>query len=163
MFLNIIAAKLGRRKVSDIEFMSIKQFLGKILKNHSNRTTTGVITSVTPATGKTFYLAKASSFAYSNPAGVNANQGDGDSVVQVRNDTNVNDVLGSGAIEVHASGVNQTGTGGISKTESSVGGDSLVGNGIKTYDLNLAVIGSDTTVYSTIFGYIENDADDPRI
>ena len=62
MFLNIIAAKIGRRKVSDIEFMSKKEFDGKIIKANGFRDSTtgaGVVTSVTPASGKFFYLARA--------------------------------------------------------------------------------------------------------
>jgi len=46
-------------KLSDIEFLSIKEFDGKAVENESTRTTTGVLATLTAAGGKDLYLAKA--------------------------------------------------------------------------------------------------------
>jgi len=55
-----IHALFGRKKrLSDIEYLAIKEFDGKMVKNGSIRTTTGDIATLTASSGKDMYLAKA--------------------------------------------------------------------------------------------------------
>lgn len=50
----------GRRKrLSDIEYLSIKEFDGKLRKNESNKTTTGDLATLTATSGKDMYIARA--------------------------------------------------------------------------------------------------------
>jgi len=50
----------GRRKrLSDIEFLSIKEFDGKLVTDEGGRTTVGDIATLTANSGKDLYLAKA--------------------------------------------------------------------------------------------------------
>jgi len=49
------------RKLSDIEYLSIKEFDGKLVKNMgAQRTTAGTLATLTASSGKDMYLARAS-------------------------------------------------------------------------------------------------------
>ena len=46
-------------KLSDIEFLSIKEFDGKLVQNDGSKTTTGDLATLTASSGKDMYVAKA--------------------------------------------------------------------------------------------------------
>lgn len=48
-----------KRKLSDIEYLAIKEFGGKVVENESTRTTAGTVATLTASAGKDMYLAKA--------------------------------------------------------------------------------------------------------
>ncbi len=48
-----------KKSLSDIEYLSIKDFGGKLVKNVANRATTGDLGTLTASGGKDMYLAKA--------------------------------------------------------------------------------------------------------
>ena len=136
--------------------MSVKQFEGKILKITGNRATTGEILQITPATGKTFYLSGCAIYLTGMANAANANL-----QVELRNDVTVIEELG-GQARHWTSGSAASAGKAPEHTTGIVKGDSLVGNGVKKYVLQAIVIGSGSVV-GTLYGYIENDADDPRL
>ena len=138
------------RRVSDIEFMSVKQFEGKLKKAEGSATGTGTIVSITPATGKTFYLAGAhvqqvatgAVAAYSWHA-------------ELKNDTTVVDNVGAqGSATTTLTALPQI---------FQLKGDSLVGNSSKTYSINIQANSDSLQLEAMIYGYEEDDADDPRL
>lgn len=58
-FITFTGVKGGKRKLSDIEFMSIKEFGGKLRYVQGQVTTTTTLCTITANTGKDMYLAKA--------------------------------------------------------------------------------------------------------
>lgn len=147
--------KERRKRLSDVEFMSIKQFEGKILKGEGSLGATGTLTSVTPASGKTFYLAEAKA-EFDSVTIATATQR---ARVELQNNAIIVDELYS---SVRVSGSN-FGAGTPNQSKSIIKGDSLVGDGIKVYRLQVVVFTNYALVHGTIIGYIENDADDPRV
>lgn len=63
------ALSVRRKKLSDIEYLSIKEFEGKTRQNNGTRTTTGTLATLTAAAGKDMYLAKAKVTVYDQDAG----------------------------------------------------------------------------------------------
>jgi len=55
----LVFLKESGKRLSDIEFLSIKEFDGKIVSNEGSRTTTGDLATLTASSGKDMYLAKA--------------------------------------------------------------------------------------------------------
>lgn len=129
----------------DLNFLKEKADSGDLVFATGSRTTTGVITSYTPATGKTFYLVGASWFLGSTSSNTLAFD-----VVQVRNNAVVRDTIGGSIWAASGGGGSYT-----NRATSHVKGDTLIGNGVKTYDLNLSTA-SAQTVYGSIFGWIED-------
>jgi len=141
--------KRGRR-LSDIEFMSVKQFEGKLKKVQGAATATGTITSFTPATGKTFYLAGAQIQMIGNTPTTDWNWN-----AELKNDTTVVDVVGSSGSAAFATYA--------LPLKFELKGDSLVGNSSKTYSINVVSNSDSVNLEAMIYGYIEDDADDPRL
>ena len=142
--------------MSDIEFMSIKQFQGKILKADGSVATAAEIASIVPATGKTFYIAGAS-VAFDDTSITSANSA---ARVALRNDTVTLEVkIFEGKIVSSGSGIG----GRAYVTEVfALKGDSLIGNGAKKYSLNVEAV-TNCTSYGMLYGFIEDDAIDPRV
>lgn len=143
-----ILQKGGR--LSDIEFMSVKQFKGKLKKVEGSTSSTGTITSFTPATGKTFYLAGAHVQQVAvTPVTVYSWH------AELKNDTTVVDNCGgNGSASFATYSLPQ---------RFELKGDSLVGDGAKTYSINIVSNADGVTLEGMIYGFIENDADDPRL
>lgn len=58
--LSLILFRVGRgRKLSDIEYLSIKTFEGKLKKNEGTKSATGTLATLTASTGKDMYIARA--------------------------------------------------------------------------------------------------------
>lgn len=134
-------AGVVKEKLSDIEYMSKKQFDGKLLQADGNRTTSGVIASITPATGKTFYVAGGS--CSTRMSGTQQGR------CQLRNDTVVIEEWEGSASAIPTWFAFQT------------KGVSLVGNGVKTFDMNHSSIIGSPSISAMLYGFIENDADSP--
>ena len=49
----------GKKRLSDIEYLAIKEFGGKLVQNDGTKTTTGDLATLTASVGKDMYLAKA--------------------------------------------------------------------------------------------------------
>lgn len=135
----------------NLGFLKRKMDDGDIIDVTGTRSATGVLVSFVPASGKTFYLLKASMIAE-----LDANTGDSKVVSQVRNNTAVKDWLGS-FNEMKASGSGVGGAGQQGKTDSVIF-DSLVGDGAKSYDINISVyvVPDGGITYGTLHGWIED-------
>jgi len=59
MFPWLVFLKRSGKKLSDIEYLSIKEFDGKLVQNDGTRTTTGDLATLTAGSGKDMYLASA--------------------------------------------------------------------------------------------------------
>jgi len=145
-------------EMSDIMFMSVKQFDGKILKADGNVTATGEIAAVTPASGKTFYFANAKMNSLMVVAGDSPH-----AEVEVRNDGTQVETLsqntGRGQVPSIIWGQSQAGS-----TYSKIAmGDSLDGDGIKKYSVHCVTIKTTTDIDAELSGFIEDDADSPRL
>lgn len=134
---------------TDLEFLRQKEKEGNLISVTGTLSATGELVAYTPITGKTFHLITASAFA----------DGASDNdlirwIVQVRNNTTVKDYLGG------SSDSNLTGDAGHGaqsfKTKSIIVADSLEGDGIKKYDLNISTYTAAGTVYGTILGWVED-------
>jgi len=80
-------------KLSDIEFLSIKEFGGKLVKNEGNVTAAGDIATLTASGGKDMYLARAKVVFYLEDA--SAGTADADEVVMKVNGVIVETVKSS--------------------------------------------------------------------
>jgi len=109
-----------------------------------SRTTTGTLATITPATGKTFVLLGASVSPSTSPI-----LGACRYLCELRNESNVRDFLGGTSSSIAAGG----GGSAISQSHSFVRGDTLIGDGIKTYTLEVTVIIA-ATVNGAIYGYL---------
>jgi len=70
-----ILFKVGKgRKLSDIEFLAIKEFDGKLKKNEGVKTTTGDLATLTATSGKDMYIARAKITVYNDGGGTGASQ-----------------------------------------------------------------------------------------
>jgi len=151
------------KRVSDIEYMSriangeiggstsIQVFAtGEIAKD-----TTGEIVSFTPASGKDFYLAH---------AGITPEGAVGDInrvVVEVKNDTNIRDILGGWGSHNVPGGGNEGGQGApFFKSVSGAFGDKLIGDGVKKYSLNCETNES-VIVHGSIIGFTVTNGQSP--
>ncbi len=59
MFPWIVFLKERKKRLSDIEYLAIKEFGGKLVQNDNSRTTTGDLATLTAASGKDMYLVAA--------------------------------------------------------------------------------------------------------
>ena len=142
-----LSANLGSPVVvelGDLEFLRTKSLNGDLVFATGNRTTTGVICSYTPATGKTFFLVAGTIHAKQGGTGTNC-------LVELRNDATVKETLGGETL----GGASTQGASVPWKGKTAVQADKLVGNSTKTYDLNLSAV-TNLTVYGNLFGWIEN-------
>jgi len=148
--ISAISVRLGIITLSDIIAMSVKRFLGKFLEDAGSVTATGTMVSIIPAAGKTFYFggAKASSFS----------QGGTDPTwqAQLQNDGNLREVYDGRIFEVPDTKFK-------GENVSKMVGDSLDGDGAKEYRIEVILIGGGGAppIDGNMFGYIENDADNP--
>jgi len=136
---------LSYRPFTEIEFLSRQTMVFAT----GNTGVTGTIATITPADGLTFVLLGAQvvvtgmSFANANFTSYR---------VELRNETNVRDVLGGAASFPNAvSPSNFT-----FQDRSMVRGDILEGDGIKTYTLELVQENLITRIDGTIYGYTRN-------
>lgn len=138
---------------SDLALLKQKLDEGTLIIQTNSRTSTGVITSYAPASGKTFYFYKATIFPTAPQGGASTEYGT--NLVEIRNDSTVKEYLGT---STQQTSINNP-YGSINKLQSTIF-DKLVGNGSKTYDLNItaltAVGGVTVTIYGTIIGWIED-------
>lgn len=143
-------AKLELRDVGDIEFMSKKEFDGKRLSSYvAVSGAAGVGAIIIPAAGKTFYLSAAQ-------ASRSGSTGSSESYVA--------DLRNNGAIIESVRGSTDTSrfnTMGDQAFRSK--GDSLDGDGVLAFDINVSTLSGSTTCDTMLEGYIEDDADDPSL
>ena len=135
----------------DLEFLKRKLDNSEIVNVVGTATGTGVIVSYTPASGKTFYLVAASLVTQLNDLNADCLV-----IAQVRNDTTVKDYMLCNN-ETKASGSGVGGASGGQKTKSVIM-DMLIGNGAKSYDINISTFsnGDGATACGTLFGWIED-------
>jgi hypothetical protein len=124
---------------TEIEFLQSKSDSSNLIIVAGSGTTTGAFVTYTPASGKTFVLVGAKvvlNCTSTNPVDV-----------QLRN---------NGAVRELAFGLAAT-SAGISSFgyEYVTRGDTLVGDGAKTYDLNVSVNTDSHRFAGTIEGYLE--------
>ena len=116
---------------SDLEFLKHLSDKGRLVSATGSRTTTGTLATITPQNGETFYLISAQYNFFSSSTVA---------TIELRNDGTIKSVL----------------TGTSSDTNIGVFAvpfDSLIGNGVKVYDVLVTVVGT-TRVDITINGYI---------
>ena len=58
-----------RKTLSDIEYLAIKEFDGKLVKNEGVKSTTGTLATLTASSGKDMYLGRAKLVARENSSG----------------------------------------------------------------------------------------------
>jgi len=58
-----------KKRLSDIEYLAIKEFGGKLVKNEGFLSATGTLATLTAASGKDMYIARAKVVFYKNTAG----------------------------------------------------------------------------------------------
>lgn len=154
--LNVVEVEA---ELGDILDMAKKRFDGKILKARGSSGGIGVIASVVPASGKTFYPAKASCLF--NKTNFTNDEVGGIGHATLRNDASIIDDAHASLTQGHL-GFDDFGTGGHSKTDFIISGaDSLDGDGVKAYDINVTINGESTNAFGTLIGFIENTGDDP--
>jgi len=135
---------LSYRPFTEIEFLSNQTMVFAT----GERNTVGTLATITPAADLTFVLIGARiapvTFSSGN-LGVFCK-------VELRNEANVRDIMGSHGI----SGAAALFAGGSTIADLSIiKGDILEGDGIKTYTLEVITIGG-MTVTGTIYGYLRN-------
>lgn len=142
-----------KKRLSDIEFMSIKKFDGKFVDSEGSLTGIGTLTSITPASGKTFYLAEAKVETEATGAVITVAMR-----AEVQNDGVVVDELyrnftGSGA-----------GAGGsLGQEYSAAQGESLDGDGVKVFRIEFVHDTSVNLAHGYLKGYLEDTGTDPRV
>jgi len=152
MIFPIIQFLRRKGKVSDIEFMAIKEFDGKLVHNEGALTAAGTLCTLTASSGKDLYLAKA--------------------VVYVKVDT-VNVAAEVATIELQANGV-VIETVGVGKesgasTVSEIGYViHLAGHGIKVaatqiLKLEATVLDGAISLEGAIYGFEETTGDSPAV
>ena len=131
-------------------FLRKKQLSGDLIIVKGSAASVTDICAYTPATGKTFFLYRASVFTKAL-----ANSGATyDWLAELQNDSIVKDYFGGAGTSNYQNYV--TSSANVHpKNESVIQGDSLIGNSTKKYRLYLSVVTS-ATVYGTIIGWIEN-------
>ena len=135
---------------SDIEFLRKKSLSGDLIIVTGSATTVTDICSYTPASGKTFFLYKASAFSKNVAnSGVTYNW-----LAELQNNAVVKDYFGGQGTSNFQNGATSSAN-VFPKTESVIHGDSLIGDALKKYRLYLSVVTS-ATVYGTIIGWIED-------
>lgn len=150
-----------KKRLSDLEYLAIKEFDGKLSKTLSAEFTTNAIQiTITPATGKTFYHLRSRLYPVVNVAIGTAgdNTANRRADVELKNETAVIDVL---TIDVEtvsslSSGISAM---GISQQETNIV-DSLAGDGIKTMTLTSTNISG--TYRVSLIGVTEDNAVSPK-
>ncbi len=139
----------GKKRLSDIEFLAINEFDNKLIHDLSAEfTTTGVKFTRTPASGKTFYLAKAKLILKD---GVTLRTSLGSNHVQCRaeikyNGTVIDTIMFDSQASLIAGGRDQETTtlGGDHQAVTNAIGKSMDGNAIKLVEINVAAIAGGT-------------------
>jgi len=132
----------GGGSLGDLEFLRGKQVAGDLIiaaGNTAAAATTDVVT-VTPAAGKTFFIADYNSIIENSTGGAISAQ------VNLKNDGTIKD---SRSCTILLTVSFQTGV-------ATIRGDSLVGDGAKVYKIDKTEGGASVEVWSTITGWIED-------
>ena len=153
----------GKRKLSDIEYLSIKEFDSKLFTEISATfTTTGVKITRTIASGKSFYIAKASIIPIVNTVASTS----GLSVVNrrctvdVKYDGTVIDTLGYD-FEYDGANSNRAAMGNAFNLESQIIGKKLDGDAVKKVELDATSVSG--TYKVRLIGFEETTADTPAV
>jgi len=134
------------RPLTEIDFLSRQNLVFAT----GERTSTGTLATITPPANTTFVLvgARISNLVWSSGTAAK------NVTVELRNEANVRDILGfaGGTVLFGAGG------GGAGDGISIIKGDTLIGDGIKTYTLEVTSITAPVQVRvgGTIFGYLRN-------
>jgi len=132
----------------DIAFLRNRSREGNLVIVTANlNNAVGEILNFIPPTGKTFFLYKAGITSNTTPS-TNTNK---QCRVEVRNDGNVVDYLAGSSF------IDNLGAGGganIAKTETTIMGDKLIGDGIKKYSMQAQVNG--LACHATLTGWLED-------
>jgi len=122
---------------TEIEFLANKSSQGKLVIVTGTANASGVIASYTPVNGSTFILYKA--ILRLQPTAANRT-----CTAQLRNNGTVLDTI-----------YGSDGSGVPSNAPFIIKGDQLIGNGSKSYDINIsAVSGTPPQMVGTIIGYL---------
>jgi len=144
--------KRGRR-LSDIEFMAVKAFDGKLIVVEGESTSTGELLSYVPANGKKFYFA-GGHVQHIGGAPTLSHAWD----AELKNDSTIVDRAGA-----HGTITNGIGAQTALPQIFQLKGDLLEGDGAKKYSINIAANSDSLNLAGMIYGFIEDDADDPRL
>jgi len=132
---------LSYRPFTEIEFLSRQTM---VFANGA-RTNAGTLAAIVPADGLTFVLLGASIF-YALVTGAAGNR---TAEVQLQNNTSIRDTLGS------ASNFANTGGFGAHFT-THVRGDTLDGDGVLEYRLQVIAVNPNMTIRGALYGYLRN-------
>lgn len=152
-----------KKRVSDIEYLSVKEFDSKLFTETSSEfTTTGVKITRTVANGKNFYLAKAKVVLVGG--GGSAYTGEILIHCQVKFDGTVVDNFSIAGFQEEGAGEGPGwGMSGV-MAETTVIGKSLVGNGTKKVEVEvIAITGTNVSGHVTLIGFEETAADSPAL
>jgi len=133
------------RPLTEIEFLSRQTMIFAT----GRRTSIGTLATITPADGLTFVLLG----AQIAPLNVGVTSALEDYDVELRNEANVRCILGA-ATSIDASFDSSNTLSG--QNVSFVRGDVLVGDGIKTYTLELVTLTTGILIAGSIWGYTRN-------
>lgn len=129
--------------MGDLQFLRDLAIAGNLIIITGSRSTTGEILSYTPANGKSFFFYKAGVTTSDTSTGT------GTALVEIRNDGTAKDYLGGSDP--------QGGGPSLTKVESTIMADKLIGNGTKKYSLHLTVFNDTSlTIYGSMEGWIED-------
>jgi len=149
------------RILSDLEYLAIKEFDGKLTGSLSSEFTTNATQiTVTPATGKTFYHLRSRLYPVLNTAVATTDDADATARadVELKNESTVIDVL---TFEAKSQSSLSSGSGANSTLQPETNIiDSLAGDGAKT--MTLVSTNNTGTFRVSLIGVTENDADSPK-
>ncbi len=156
------------RRLSDIEYLAIKEFDSKLFTEISSEFTTNAVQITrTIANGKDFYLAKASLYPVVNTVVAAINGGAGTTAVnrradvEIKYDGTVIDVLTHDQ-ETGQDDANHQGAAGASgKYETTMAGKKLVGDGVKK--LELTSTNTSGTFRCSVVGFEETSGASPAV
>jgi len=131
------------RALTEIDFLSRQT----MVFDSSVRSTIGTLATITPAANLTFVLLGAH-FACIG-AGFGASTG---AALELRNEANVRDRLGFGGFAAGGS----SSSGSFGSDFSLVKGDTLDGDGIKTYTLEWTSEVGNLSIVGSLYGYLRN-------
>jgi len=152
-----------KRRVSDVEYLSVKEFNSKLFTETSSEfTTTGVKITRTPASGKTFYLAKAKVVLVGG--GISTYTGEILIHCQVKMNSVVIDNFSICGFQEEGAGEGPGwGMSGV-MAETTVIGKSLDGDAAKKVEVEvIAITGTNVSGHVTLIGFEEDTADSPAL
>jgi len=144
--------RFGGRKVSDIEYLSIKESDGKLVTNNNTRTSVGDGATLTAGSGKDLYLAKARVNFTSSVAG-------GTSTIALK----VNGVIKEEIATLSSGQISGGSGGGFWNYEYKFAVAGLKVAATQIIKIEVTALGSNHKINSVLVGFEEDTGVDPRI